>query len=316
MAHRSPTRLSLAKLFAILAIALGMLALPASVNAYVYWESGTHIGRANLDGSGLTEAFFSDPVPVTTPSVVTGIATDGSNVYFAQNGTHGLVSRISSKPGGPSLPVFQVPQPERGEVNARSLTVEGRYIYWCTGEAGELSYDAIGRAEIDGANIEPEFIKVAKPVYGIAVDANHIYWTTLYSIGRAALDGSTVEPELIHLIQLSLHSLTVSGGSLYWNEGDSVERASVTGSQIDRGFITTGSASVHQVTSGGGYVYWDAERPSSPSPSEWIGRATLTGQGLNQRFIHLASPLAGNLAVDAFGPRAKRGPPARRRRSS
>jgi virginiamycin B lyase len=61
----------------------------------------------------------------------------------------------------------------------------------------------IGRAKLDGTDVDPSFITVASsptggPV-GVAVDAAHVYWTNSYtnSIGRAKLDGTDVDPSFI-----------------------------------------------------------------------------------------------------------------------
>jgi hypothetical protein len=51
---------------------------------------------------------------------------------------------------------------------------------------------AIGRADLDGQNVDPTFITGATFPYGVAVDSGrHVYWTNYHgdTIGRADLDG-------------------------------------------------------------------------------------------------------------------------------
>src|SRR5262245_61349043 len=70
-------------------------------------------------------------------------------------------------------------------------------IYW--NHAG-LTGEEIARANLDGSNVDPDFIAFPKAdgpttrlvCEGIAVDAMHIYWAeyAAHAIGRANLDGS------------------------------------------------------------------------------------------------------------------------------
>jgi uncharacterized protein YjbI with pentapeptide repeats len=77
------------------------------------------------------------------------------------------------------------------------LAVDYQHIYWTNLNAG-----TIGRANLDGSNVNPNFITGANTnnSWGVAVDDEHIYWAStldqsafpqgLGTIGRANLDGS------------------------------------------------------------------------------------------------------------------------------
>jgi hypothetical protein len=86
------------------------------------------------------------------------------------------------------------------------LTPAQGYIYWVNADTG-----SIGRANLDGTDVNQNFIPQAGASGGVAVDPGrydwwdlslvptdtHIYWTTGYGIGRANLDGTDVNVNFI-----------------------------------------------------------------------------------------------------------------------
>ena len=68
------------------------------------------------------------------------------------------------------------------------------YVYWAN-----CGTDTIGRADLDGTNVNRSFITGAEDPLGVAVDAGHVYWanTATDTIGRADLDGTNVNPRFI-----------------------------------------------------------------------------------------------------------------------
>jgi virginiamycin B lyase len=69
----------------------------------------------------------------------------------------------------------------------QAIAVDGGHIYWTT------SFGSIGRADLNGGNLNGNFILGAFGAKGVAVDGTHIYWTNTVSgnrIGRANLDGT------------------------------------------------------------------------------------------------------------------------------
>jgi hypothetical protein len=73
------------------------------------------------------------------------------------------------------------------------VAVDTGHIYWGTYFGGGLGA-GIGRANLDGTGVEPKFIDANGNVGGIAIDAEHIYWTDLGSnrIAQANLNGTGV----------------------------------------------------------------------------------------------------------------------------
>jgi hypothetical protein len=157
------------------------------------------------------------------------------------------------------------------------------YVYWANwdGNAGAT----IGRATIDGAQVNQSFITGAHGPCGVAVGGGHIYWgnQTTDTIGRANLDGSGVKQDFITGITGFGRpcSVAVDAGHIYWDESiTNIGRANLDGTDIKRDFIT-GDSSTCGVSVDAQHVYWGNANSSANS----IGRANLDGNGVNQSFI-------------------------------
>src|SRR4051794_21600503 len=73
---------------------------------------------------------------------------------------------------------------------AEAIAVNSRYIYWNNGED-------IGRANINGSGVRRRFI-TGLTGGALAIDSAHLYWIDGSSaIGRANLDGTDVEPNFL-----------------------------------------------------------------------------------------------------------------------
>jgi hypothetical protein len=59
---------------------------------------------------------------------------------------------------------------------------------------GDTAAGTIGRADLDGTGVTPNFITGANGPTAVVVDGAHIYWTNFDSntIGRADLDGTGI----------------------------------------------------------------------------------------------------------------------------
>ncbi len=78
------------------------------------------------------------------------------------------------------------------------LAIDGQYIYWANSGAG-LGSGSIGRARIDGTDVDQDFITGTDDPQGVAVDGQRIYWTNraANTIGRAKLNGTRVDQSFI-----------------------------------------------------------------------------------------------------------------------
>ena len=78
------------------------------------------------------------------------------------------------------------------------LAVDAGHIYWAH-NGWDADTFTIGRANLDGTNVNQNFISSPGYAAGLAVDAAHIYWGNAHTstIGRANLDGTNVNPSFI-----------------------------------------------------------------------------------------------------------------------
>jgi virginiamycin B lyase len=169
---------------------------------------------------------------------------------------------------------------------ASSSPASGRgYIYWTNGHW-------IGRANLNGTDVNPKFITGAAYGTGIVVASGYVYWANLGgipvkdgrgTIGRARLNGTDVNQKFITGASLPA-GVTSAGGYLYWanNFTGAIGRARLNGTDVNQRFITAaqpgGSAGGPDgVVAGSGHIYWANDYS--------IGRANLNGTDVNQNFI-------------------------------
>jgi hypothetical protein len=126
--------------------------------------------------------------------------------------------------------------------------VSGSHIYWTNPDAS-----TIGRARLDGTDVEQDFIPTLGHPAGLAVDDDHVYWVNanitpdfLGAIGRADLDGSNPDQTFTTSAMAPsfgfLSGVAVDGSHIYWADFSypSVVRAGLDGDGVEPGFIATG----------------------------------------------------------------------------
>ena len=171
------------------------------------------------------------------------------------------------------------------------------YIYWTN-----PATNSIGRANLDGTDVDQSFISGAIDPRGIAVDAGHIYWVNwgdgsyvTNSIGRANVDGTGVEQKFIPWSpgHFSLGAVAVDAHNIYWGDFGTIGRASLDGGQQLWGFITdAGVPPGVAVDAGHVYLSYGSNYGNS------IGRAAISGGQADWTFIIGATDPHG-VAVDA-----------------
>ncbi len=167
------------------------------------------------------------------------------------------------------------------------LAVDPGHLYWANW-GGVNGATTIGRANIDGGGVDQSLI-TGNFVSDVAVDADHIYWTTgdlsgPNTIGRANIDGSGADQNFISIGSVPL-GVAVDADYIYWTTfTGTIGRANLDGSGVDQSFIT-GLTNVNGVAVDADHIYWTIYAPFGNGDGGEIGRANLDGTGLDQSFI-------------------------------
>lgn len=137
-------------------------------SSHIYWANfgdgngnGTTIGRANLDGTGVNEAF------ITGASGPAGVAVDGSHIYW---GNYGAQPVLGTTIGRANLDGSGVNQSFISGADGPSFpATDGAYLYWTNFGAGGHG-TTLGRANLDGTGANESFITGASGPHGVAID--------------------------------------------------------------------------------------------------------------------------------------------------
>ena len=125
------------------------------------------IGRANLDGTGADQSF------ITGASTPLGVAVDGAHVYWANGGT---------RHDRPRQPRRHGRQPELHHRRHRPRRGRGRRRPRLLGE--RIDTGTIGRADLDGTDVNQSFITGASAPRGWRSTAAHVYWANCHRHDR------------------------------------------------------------------------------------------------------------------------------------
>lgn len=237
-------------------------------SGHIYWADGFGIGRASIDGSAVDPAFLPTLGSTT-------VAINDRYIYWTR---------------APGKEQSFVPSIGRATLNGRrvnqrlislgsmseaphGVAVGGGHIYWTNVGSGDTTVNTgttIGRANLDGSGVKPDFIGGATNPCGPAVDATNLYWHS----GGKSVGPSPFSPR----------------------PGDAIGRASLDATSIDQAFIMPAAS--------GCGVGLDTPAPPPSNALLWDGIARNKRRGTAVLRVEVFSP--GALVVRGSGINATR----------
>lgn len=292
------------------ALLISLMLLPGAPAAhanFVYWtsgEPGSGIARAKLNGGGLDKGFIAG---LNHPH---GVATDSRFIYWTQgDATNGSIGRANLNGSTPNQ--LFIPH-EAGVGDPSGIAVTPSSVYW------QHDGNRIGRANIDGTGVDPDFITTSSTACGLTADSSFLYFLGSggTQIGRAALDGSSVTPDFASIPE-AFCGLSADYNYLYWGSdgGNTIGAVPVGGGAPDPGYLEAG-------TMGGGpsgvavnsqFIFWGNYDTGA------IARAAINGSAAKPGFIpdagvtgppdpsQLTAAPANKITVDFVADNRKRG---------
>lgn len=195
-----------------------------AVNAhYVFWSEGGE-GEPDAIGRGPITGGEGEPDFITFPDqekeAPQTIALQGEYLYWISADDAIGRANVNTKEVDPEfVPAEEDKKSTLGD-DPEAIAVDSGHIYWRDfAENEELKQITanIGRANIDGTEPEKEWMSNVEeglgfPQQGLAVDANHIYWSTnsteTSTIARADIDGGGEERDFISSFGI-VHGITL-----------------------------------------------------------------------------------------------------------
>jgi virginiamycin B lyase len=276
-------------------VAFALAALnAATAQAYIYWSSngplgthsGTTLGRADLDGTGVEDQF------VTGASAPIAMAVDSTHIYWANAYTDAIgVANLNGSDANPTL--FQA--------SPVALALDQSHIYWVDGNR------YVGRAGLDGSDPQPHFIDlgVESNPSAVALSGGTIYVSvatnTTEQIDTIPAGGGTPSTFAVFSSTSVLPTaFAIASGYLYFSaitnvieQTGEIGRVPLTGGTPDESFVT-GLRLPYGVASDGTHVYW------TDLAADTIGRALIGSDGATDVQDSFVGDLNGpwGIAVD------------------
>jgi hypothetical protein len=286
------------RIAALLAVGVGLAvgggSFAGAADAAIFWAnaSGNTIGAAELDGTHINERFITG---AKGPSDVT---VYGSHIYWANAEGCTEDGSCPGTIGEADLNGTHVNESFVPADTPYGVTVDGQYIYW-----SNFGTNTLGRANVDGGEVNQSFITGANGPDGVVVDGEHIYWANANSntIGEANLNGTAVDQSFI-TGPSTPEGMAIDSRYIYWanHSSSSIGRASLAGTEADERFVTGAGNYPTRVAVDSQHVYWTTWAENSVPSVGTIGEANLAGGEVNDELISGANSPVG-VAVSAEG---------------
>jgi hypothetical protein len=125
--------------------------------SHIYWaQQGGSIGRANLDGTGLNNAFLT-----TSFTQLVGLAADGSNLWIGDQGSSQILRVGLDASGNTTGTLTAIVS---GTNRPFGMSTDGTYIYWSNQGSG-----TIGRSLLNGSGANQSFVSGGSTLWTAAV---------------------------------------------------------------------------------------------------------------------------------------------------
>jgi len=126
------------------------------------------------------------------------------------------------------------------------------YLYWSNATASDPGKGTIGRARLNGTDLNQKFITGASVPGVVLVFGGYLYWTNLAplkdgagTIGRARLNGTDVNQKFIKTAQPNgPDDVVADSGHLYWANDFNIGRANLNGTDVNQKFIKVPGADI------------------------------------------------------------------------
>jgi len=266
-------------------------ALGVAVDAgHIYWVDAATgaIGRADLNGENKDPNFISpgsiecevEDSPGTfeeVPSHPRYLAVDFEHIYWTNSGCadevgplggKGTIGRADIDGNEASIePAFI-----EGASNPQGIAVNATHIYWAN--AGRSAgVQAIGRATIEGDEVEQEFFDLDLVPYGVALSPTRVYFSSnqpendFSFISSIPLEGGTEDFAFIG--KAGIRGVAVDNSHVYWayqtSGEEAIGRADLELENVEKAFIPLSGKPVGLAVNLE-HLYWSSngETPTNP----------------------------------------------------
>ncbi|MEV4418455.1 hypothetical protein AB0L40_00595 [Patulibacter sp. NPDC049589] len=257
-----------------------------SDGTHLFWLDGAAgtIGRANVDGTNVQRRFI-ELSPDSRRRSYYSLTNDGTHLYWSVASRHSI-GRANLD--GTDVDNDFVTESDGGTYWPTSLAVTANHLYWAESD-GDAS---ISRISLATREVDANLVTTPSNIGGIAIQGDHLYWTSATAVGRANLDGSSPEPAFITGADQNPGEIRATPTHLYWQNGRTVARANLDGTSVQQQFAATGSSPRGPLALDAGHLYWTDYVTG-------LGRMAIDGSDVTPHFLGVLQQTGGLAAASS-----------------